>query len=242
MAGLTVLAVDDEEHALRDLEWLLSNSADVDEVVATTIGVDALRVLNERPDIDAIFLDVQMPGLDGVELAKIVRNFKRQPAIAFVTAFEHYAVDAFDLDVCDYLLKPVEELRLHETLRRVRSRVSSSAAGSGDATLARLIHRSGGQTKIIERGDVAVVEAAGDYVRVHVGQTSYLVRQAISTLANAWAAAGFVRIHRSYLVRSELISEVRVDGGHRSVILDGRELPVSRRYARLLQAHLDRAS
>lgn len=234
-----MLAVDDEEHALQDLAWLLSQANEVQEVITTTVGVDALRILNERSDIDGVFLDVQMPGLDGVELAKVIRNFKRQPAIAFVTAFEHYAVDAFDLDVCDYLVKPVEQNRLDETLRRMKSQAQPTDTPSDEASLPRLKHRSGGRTTIVERDSVEVVEAAGDYVRVYTSDGDYLVRESISTLANAWAAAGFVRIHRSFLVRVRSIREVRSQDGQRSVLVQDRELPVSRRYSRLLQVQLD---
>lgn len=241
VVGLRVLVVDDEKLARNDLAWLLGEIDDVDEVIAAGSGSDALRILTERNDLDAVFLDIQMPGLDGVELVKILRNFKSPPAVAFVTAYDEYAVDAFDLDVCDYLLKPVDQDRLEDTVRRIRSRVSpqeSSSPVSTSSALPKLVGKVGSRSFSIDRDDVTVVEASGDYVRVHLGETSYLVRESISSLTSAWSGCGFVRIHRSYLVRSSAIREVRKVDAKRTVLVADSELPVSRRYTRLLQERL----
>lgn len=241
--GLRVLLVDDEELARNDLSWLLEQSGSVCEVMSVSSGEEALRMLGGRDDIDGLFLDVQMPGLDGVELVKIIRNFKAPPAIAFVTAFDEYAVDAFDLEVCDYLMKPVEQARLEETLRRMRDRIGQDVGGEPEeeGLLRRLSGRVGNETFSVQRDDVSVVEAAGDYVRANTPAGSYLVRESISSLTSAWSAFGFIRIHRSYLVRASAITSVRVVDGSRLVEIAGRELPVSRRYQRLLQAKLDTA-
>lgn len=238
MTTLRVLAVDDEELALNDLTWLLNQNEAVHEVVTAQSGEEALRTLNECGDIGAVFLDIQMPGLTGVDLVKVLNNFKQPPPIAFVTAFDDYAVDAFDLNVCDYLLKPVAQNRLDETIRRmVAARLESSGVVEG-GSLPRLSCRVGGRSFLINRDDVSVVEASGDYVRVFTAEDSFLVRESISSLTSAWSAAGFIRIHRSYLIRSSEIREVRTTDGRRTVLLADRELPVSRRYSRLLQDHL----
>lgn len=241
MAGLKVLVVDDETLARKDLARLLGELDDVGEVVTAGSGSDALRILTDRDDLDAVFLDIQMPGLDGVELVKILRNFKSPPAVAFVTAYDDYAVDAFDLDVCDYLMKPVDQDRLGDTVRRIRLRVSppeSSSPVSPSSAMPKLVGKVGSRSFTVDRDDVSVVEASGDYVRVHIGDTSYLVRESISSLTSAWSGCGFVRIHRSYLVRSSEIREVRKVDSQRTVIVGDAELPVSRRYTRLLQEHL----
>ena len=245
MAPLRVLAVDDEPLALSDLAWLLDQTDGVGEVVTAPSGADALRILNDRDDIDALFLDIQMPGLDGVELVKVLRHFKEPPSVAFVTAFDRYAVDAFDLDVVDYLLKPVAADRLAETVRRMRERcqepVADHTPSGGD--LATLTAKRGDVTHVIDRDDVMVVEAAGDYVRLHQPNADgppHLARVSISTLTSAWARHGFIRVHRSFLVRGSAIREVRTVDGRRTLVLVDREVPVARRYHRLLQDHLGR--
>lgn len=238
MTTLRVLAVDDEELALNDLTWLLNQNETIDEVITAQSGEEALRTLNDRDDIEAVFLDIQMPGLSGVELAKVLNNFKQAPAIAFVTAYDEYAVDAFDLNVCDYLLKPVAQNRLDETIRRIVSARLELSGPTEGGSLPRLNCRVGDRSFLIDRDDVSVVEASGDYVRVFASDESYLVRESISSLTSAWSAAGFIRIHRSYLIRSSEISEVRTTDGRRTVMVGDRELPVSRRYSRLLQDHL----
>ena len=239
MRGLRILAVDDEQFALDDLTWLLKQNDSVDEIVTATSGEEALRILNDRDDIEGVFLDIQMPGLSGVDLVKVLNNFKEPPAVAFVTAFDDYAVDAFNLNVCDYLVKPVAQNRLDETIRRIGAAQADAIGNTADAgSLATLIYRTGNETFEISRDDVSIVEASGDYVRVHTGEGSRLLHESISSLTSAWSAAGFIRIHRSYLIRTSSITEVRNTDGRRTILIDGRELPVSRRYARLLQDHL----
>ena len=234
--SLRVLAVDDEELALNDLTWLLNRNDSIDEVVAARSGAEALQLLNDESDIGGIFLDVQMPGLSGVDLVKVLNNFRSPPPVAFVTAFDQYAIDAFDLNVCDYLMKPVAQNRLDETVRRMVAARNAPAADAG--SLPRLTCRIGDRSVVIERDDVSHVEASGDYVRVHTADESFLVRESISSLTSAWSSAGFIRIHRSFLIRSSEISEVRTTDGRRTVLVARQELPVSRRYSRLLQDHL----
>jgi len=238
VTGLCVLAVDDEELALNDLIWLLGQSDAIDEVVSAGSGEEALRLLNERQDIDGVFLDIQMPGLSGVDLVKVLNNFRSPPAVAFVTAFDNYAVDAFKLNVCDYLMKPVAQNRLDETIRRMSTTRAEAVPNVEAGSLAKLPCRTGDRSYTVARDDVSIVEASGDYVRVYTGEESHLLRESISSLTSAWSAAGFIRIHRSYLIRSAAITEVRKVDGRRTVMVNDQELPVSRRYSRLLQEHL----
>ena len=232
---LRVLVVDDEQLALDDLTWLLRQNESIDDVRTATSGDEALRLIGTGADLDGIFLDIQMPGLSGVDLVRVLRNYQSPPPIAFVTAFDDYALDAFDLNVCDYLVKPVAQDRLDETIRRM---AASAPAAPPKSALEELIARVGTTTHTIARDDVVHVEASGDYVRVHTADKSYLVRESISSLTSAWSAAGFVRIHRSYLVKVDQISEVRSTDARRTVVLPGVELPVSRRYLRLVEDHL----
>lgn len=233
-----MLAVDDEDLALNDLTWMLDQAEEIGEVLQARSGTEALRLLGSRTDIDALFLDIQMPGLTGVELGALLRNYREPPLIAFVTAHDRYAVEAFDLEACDYLLKPVDEARLEQTIRRILKARRDMVPADPVATLT---CRVGNDSYTINRDDVSVVEAAGDLIRVHtLDGKSHLVRESISSLTAAWSASGFLRIHRSYLIRTDQVTTVRTKAGARTIEIQGRELPVSRRYTRLLEEHLGR--
>lgn len=242
-ASLRVLAVDDEPPALDELAYLLRADPRVARVHAAGDATEALRVLRDT-DVDAVFLDIRMPGLDGMELARLLRRFARPPAIVFVTAYDDGAVDAFDLGAIDYVRKPVQAERLAESLRRV---ISSRAVPAQPAELGReedpaIPVELAGTTRMLPRSAVRWVEAQGDYARLHTADASHLVRVSLATLAERWADAGFVRIHRSYLVQLRLIAELRLTNSGYVVIVDGRELPVSRRHTRELKDKLVRAA
>lgn len=240
---LRVLAVDDEPPALDELAYLLRADARVSRLHTASDATEALRVLRDN-DIDAVFLDIRMPGLDGMELARLLRRFARPPAIVFVTAYDDGAVDAFDLGATDYVRKPVRVDRLAESLRRVvGSRVvpSHPAVPRPDDDPAIPVELAG-TTRMLPRSAVRWVEAQGDYARLHTSDGSHLVRVPLATLAERWADAGFVRIHRSYLVQLRLIAELRLANSGYVVVIDGSELPVSRRHTRELKDKLVRAA
>ena len=234
MSPLNVLVIDDERPALDELMFLLERDARVGTIQGCDSATEALRVLQDLA-VDAVFLDIQMPGLTGLDLAQVLSRFKTPPPIVFVTAHEEHAVEAFDLHAVDYVLKPVREERLAEAVRRVIA--STTLAPSGDTQIA--VER-GGVTRFIARSDVTHVEAQGDYARLHTATDAHLVRTPLSTLAEDWADAGFVRIHRSLLVALAQVSELRVDAGRATVVVGGRELPVSRRHTRELRELLTR--
>ncbi|GAB7049179.1 LytR/AlgR family response regulator transcription factor [Catenuloplanes indicus] len=243
-AFLRVLAVDDEPPALDELAYLLRTDPRVARVYTAGDATEALRLLRDT-DVDAVFLDIRMPGLDGMELARVLRRFARPPAIVFVTAYDDGAVDAFDLGVTDYVRKPVRTERLAESLRRVaEARVipaqrAALARGEDDPTIPVEL---AGTTRMLPRSAVRWVEAQGDYARLHTSDGSHLVRVPLATLAERWADAGFVRIHRSYLVQLRLIAELRLANSGYVVVVDGTELPVSRRHTRELKDRLVRAA
>nr|WP_179617291.1 response regulator [Nocardioides marinisabuli] len=233
---MRVLVVDDERPALGELAYLLQRDERVGEVLTCDSATEALRVLQEQ-EVDALFLDIQMPGLSGLELAQVLTRFKQPPAIVFVTAHEGHAVDAFDLQAVDYVLKPVRAERLAEAVRRVGGGDTRSPADQDLQIPVEL----GGVTRFVHRSELTHVEAHGDYVRLHTAGGSHLVRAALSTLEEEWAAAGFVRIHRSLLVSLAHVHEVRMDAGRCSVVVTGPgggpgvELGVSRRHTRELR-------
>jgi DNA-binding LytR/AlgR family response regulator len=236
MTGLSVLAVDDEPPALDELTYLLESSAMVSSVRAVRSATEALHLLHDER-YDVVLLDIAMPGIDGLELARVLSRFSQPPAVVFVTAHEEHALAAFDAGGIGYLLKPVTHERLVNALRRLTPvlPMDNEDAGSLDTLLVEI----GTLTKIVHRDDVSWVESAGDYVRLHVrGGARYLVRLPISVVDEHWSDHGFVRIHRSYLVALRDIHEIRTTEGHTVVGLGDTDLPVSRRHAKELRDRL----
>ena len=236
MSPKTVLVIDDERPALDELAYLLEADDRVGEVLTSDSATDGLRILHEGA-VDAVFLDIQMPGLTGLELAQVLNRFRTPPPVVFVTAHEKHAVEAFELRAVDYVLKPVRQERLAEAVRRVvgvLDGVADAAPARDDAQVA--VER-GGVTRFIHRADITHVEAQGDYARLHTATESHLVRSPLTTLEEDWAAAGFVRIHRSLLVSLAQVTEVRMEGGRCTVVVGPRavELGVSRRHTRELR-------
>jgi DNA-binding LytR/AlgR family response regulator len=239
--SLVVLAVDDEPPALDELAYLLDADGRVAHVHRAGDATEALRVLRDT-EVDAVFLDIRMPGLDGMELARILRRFARPPAIVFVTAYDDGAVDAFDLGVTDYVRKPVRAERLAESLRRVNSLRQAPVPVPARGEEPSIPVELAGTTRMLPRSAVRWVEAQGDYARLHTADASHLVRVSLATLAERWADAGFVRIHRSYLVQLRLVAELRLTSSGYVVAVDGTELPVSRRHTRELKDKLIRSA
>jgi DNA-binding LytR/AlgR family response regulator len=228
--ALRVLAVDDERPALDELAWLLERDDRVGSVLTTDSGAEALRVL-QADRVDAVFLDIRMPGLTGLDLARVLSRFQTPPPVVFVTAHDEHAVDAFELNAVDYVLKPVREDRLGEAVRRVVEAHAPAAADSGDTIAVEL----GGVTRFVSRSEVRYVEASGDYARLHTAEGSHLVRVPLSALEEEWRSAGFVRIHRSHLVALAHVAEVRMDDGRCTVVIGSEKLAVSRRHTRGLR-------
>jgi DNA-binding LytR/AlgR family response regulator len=230
-AGLRVLIIDDERPALDELSFLLRQDDRVGDVLTCDSATDALRLLRER-EVDCVFLDIQMPGLTGLELAQVLSRFRSPPPVVFVTAHEGHAVEAFDLQAVDYVLKPVRADRLAEAVRRV---VHGGERTTADEQSLQIPVERSGVTRFVDRDDVTHVEAHGDYARLHTTGDSYLIRTPLSSLEEEWGPAGFVRIHRSLLVALAHVKEVRMDAGRCSVLVGGTELGVSRRHTRELR-------
>ena len=236
-ALLRVLVVDDERPALDELTWMLERDPRIGTVLTTDSSAEALRILQEQ-QVDAVFTDIRMPGLTGVELAKVLTRFKEAPPVVFITAYDDHAVEAFELGAVDYLLKPVRDERLAEAVRRV---VDASASPS-DAEDDQIAVELGGVTRFISLGEVLYAKAHGDYARLFTPEGAHLVRVPLTHLEEQWREAGFVRIHRSLLVSLQHVEEVRMDAGRCSVVIGGEELQVSRRHTRELRDVLVRRS
>lgn len=225
---LRTLVVDDEQPARAELAYLLQRDDRVGEVLVADSAAQALRMLREDP-VDTVFLDVAMPGLDGLELAAVLRQFREPPRVVFVTAHMEHAVEAFELAAVDYLLKPVREERLREAVRRALE-AREPGEGGGTDTDDTIPVELAGVTRFVQRSQVRYVEAHGDYARLHTASGSHLVRLPLTTLEQRWAAHGFLRIHRSVLVARSYIEQLRIEDGRAIVIVDGVALPVSRRH------------
>lgn len=181
---------------------------------------------------DALFLDIRMPGPSGIDLARFISNLPRPPEVVFVTAHEDFALTAFELRAIDYLLKPLGEERLAQTLDRIaETRRPQMLEPRVPVELA-------GRTRFIRRADIWYAEARGDYVRLRTPEGSFLIRSTLSTLEHEWEGAGFVRVHRSMLVATRHVSELRIDGARACVKVGEEFLPVSRRQTREVRERL----
>lgn len=220
-----ILVADDELPVLEELTALLGTDERVGRIFRARTGAEALRMLSEAA-VDVAFLDIHMPTLSGLDLARALQQFHRRPAVVFVTADEARAVDAFDVAAVDYLLKPVRPERLRVALGRAIDAAGTQAAVVADE---KIPVTSGGHTRMVRRSDVRWVQAQGDYARLWTDRGDHLVRVPISELETRWEQAGFLRVHRSYLVHIDAIIRARLTGTTPTVSLAEIELPVSRR-------------
>ena len=274
---LVVLAVDDEAPALDEISFLLRGDPRVGTVLTAGDAAGALKILqpnSPNPIPDAVLLDIAMPGWDGIDLARVLAALPRPPAVAFLSAHDDRAVEAYEIGALDYLLKPVRAARLAEAVTRfcaARDAVAAADGNAGPATPGTVSPPSApqpsraepappavppipdgeamiavdlaGSTRFVPRAAVCWAEAQGDYARLHIaGGGSHLIRTPLAVLQAEWGPAGFIRVHRGYLVALNRIVELRsVDGAYR-IKVSGQpvvaDLPVSRRHLRVLKQRL----
>jgi len=239
--ALVLLAVDDERPALEDLVRMLRASPLVRAVDGAASAAEALVALgDDGAAYDGLFLDVRMPGLGGLELARVLRRFERPPAVVFVSAFDDAAVHAFELAALDYLVKPVSRRRLHEAVERVSRAAGAAAADGLDEDVLPVDMLRGGGTRLLARASILYVQAHGDYVRVASDEGRFLLRARMAELEARWTQHGFARVHRGYLVNLRRAVEVRprVNGTAALVMADGAEVPIARRQVGELRRRL----
>jgi two-component system, LytTR family, response regulator len=245
--GLRVLAVDDERNALEDLAWMLDASELVADVDTAGSGNEAMQKVGTTA-YDAIFLDVRMPGLDGVGLGRVLRRFAQPPALVFVTAYESAAVDAFELRAADYLMKPVGRARLEEALRRVAEpsapapEAPPAPAHEDEADVVPVDNVRGGGTRLVPRSSILYLQAHGDYVRLVTDDGRFLLRARLADIERRWEPFGFVRVHRGYIANLKRAVEVRplFNGTAVLVFADGNTVPIARRQVAELRRWLHR--
>jgi two-component system response regulator AlgR len=227
--ALRALAIDDEPLAIERLQILCADISEVQLVGTANDAASALRLIEAlRPDL--LLLDIAMPGMTGVELARLLAERPVRPRIVFVTAFDQFAVAAFDVQAVDYLMKPVQPDRLRRAVQRAAAQGAPAPEEPQWLSEFWVPHR--GEIIRIAAADIEWVEAERDYMRLHVGGRSFLIHQTIAELERRLDPARFLRVHRSAIVRRDQVAKLAVDrGGAWSVTLAcGRTQPVGRSY------------
>lgn len=224
--GLRALIVDDEAPARSELRYLLDEAGGVDVLGEAADALEALQLIKAVP-YDVVFLDIDMPGLSGVQFAEVLGNMERPPAVVFVTAHSEHAVKAFEVAATDYLVKPVEVPRLRQALARV------GPSESGAVRIERIPVEKAGRKLLLDVGDVYYVMAKDDYSYLHTDGERYLSTVSLATLESKLDRHGFFRVHRRFLVNLSQVSEVvPMYGGTLLLTLKDRaatQVPVSRR-------------
>lgn len=242
-APLKVLVVDDEPLATERLQLLLARVDGVDLVGTAADGEAAVRMA-EALQPDLLLLDVAMPGLDGIDVARALTGRRPAPAVVFVTAFDQFAVAAFEVEAVDYLMKPVDSSRLERALSRARQYIQTrSVAEAGPVQpSSRYLDEFwatdlSGLVRIAAR-DIDRISAERDYMRLHVGARSWLIHHSMSALEDGLDPALFVRLHRSAIVRRDFITGFQRNPSGRWIarLADGGEQPVGRLYAENVRA------
>jgi two-component system, LytTR family, response regulator len=255
MKKIRALVADDEPLARERLTSLLSSEPDVEVIGQARDGEEAVTAIHDRSP-DLVFLDVQMPQLSGFEVIEAIGSDK-MPLVIFVTAYDQHALRAFQVRALDYLLKPFDRERFTESLQRARRQLEREETGDlGRRLLAlvkdlrrdqprsdRLVVKSGGRLFFLRTDEIDWVEAAGNYVRLHVGTTSHLLRETMNAIEGRLDPEKFFRIHRCRIVNMERIQELQpwLNGEYAVLLRTGTRLTLSRGYREKLQDRLGKA-
>ena len=252
MNKIRALVVDDEPIARERVLSLLQQEEDMEVVAECGDGPQAVSAIQHHTP-DLVFLDVQMPGLDAFGVINAI-GAERMPTVIFITAYDEYALRAFEVHALDYLLKPFGRERFRETLKHARASLERRRAGDlGRRLLAlvndikpeapkldRLVVKSGGRVFFLRTDDLDWIEAAGNYVRLHVGQDGHLLRETMNSIEARLNPETFFRIHRSHIVNIERIKELQpwFNGEYVVILRNGTRLTLSRGYREKLQERL----
>jgi len=256
-APIRTLLVDDEAPARSRLRHLLKGEAEFEvagEAANGRLAVEAIR----RGGLDLVFLDVQMPGLNGLEVCAEI-GADAMPAVVFVTAYDRFALQAFEVHAADYLLKPIDRDRFHRTLRLLRTRLRGPCSGPAStpslhALLSELRRESRGVERLalkvdgrilfVRTAEIEWLEAEGNYVKVHAGAASHLFRETLSALETDLPADRFLRISRSTIVNLDAVKELQplFYGDYTVILRNGQQLALSRHYRDRLERLLSRSA
>ena len=252
---IRVVIIDDEPVARRGLRNQLKKAPDIEVIGEAGNGRDAVEtIIQTRPDL--VFLDVQMPLLDGFRVIETLADENLPPAIVFVTAFDEHAIRAFEVNALDYLLKPVDPKRLQKTLQRAREQIRSTRSGERDeklfallrdiqsfktgSYLERFVLKKAGRIFFLDAHEVDWMSSEGNYVELHSKGKTHLLRETMDGLECKLNPREFIRIRRSTIVRTEIIKELQplFNGEYAVSLKDGTQLQSSRRYRKNLDALL----
>ncbi len=255
MKRIRALIADDEPLARERIAGLLQSEPDIEVVGECPDGTKTVAAIQQlSPDV--VFLDVQMPGATGFDVVQAVRP-DRMPIVVFVTAYDKYALKAFDVHALDYLLKPFDRDRFQKALQRAREQVERQQTGDLGRRLLALVHdlkpanqrldrlviKSGGRVFFLRTDEIDWIEAAGNYVRLHLGNDSHLFRETMTALEGRLDPQRFFRIHRSRIVNIERVQELQpwFNGEYAVLLRNGTKLTLSRGYREKLQERLGRS-
>ena len=237
MAGIRALIVDDEALARERVRTLLATAPGVTVVAECSGGREAVeQILAERPDL--VFLDVQMPDLDGFDVLEAVAS-EWLPQVIFVTAYDEYAIKAFDVHAIDYLLKPIEPERFRKALARVTKR--DLLAMLDERPIDRLVIRTRSKVSFLKPSEIDWIEADGKHAVLHAGRETHVVRHTLTRLEQRLAPHGFVRVHRSAIVNVDRIKELEpwFHGEYVVILKDGTKLTSSAAHSQALHRIVD---
>jgi two-component system, LytTR family, response regulator len=237
-APIRALVVDDESLARSNVKVLLRRDPDIGTVAECGSGLEAIEALRKSKH-DLVFLDVQMPECGGFDVLEVLGT-ELPPAIIFVTAYEEYALRAFEAGALDYLLKPFDDARFERALKRAKDKIAHYSPRQPQLAQ-RLVVKDRGQVLFLNVADIDWVEAAGYYACVHVGSDTHIIRRTLLELERDLGEERFIRIHRSTIVNLERIRALELqDGGEYEVVLKaGARLRLSRRFRKALQDRLE---
>ncbi|HTA41517.1 MAG TPA: LytTR family DNA-binding domain-containing protein [Bryobacteraceae bacterium] len=241
MGRFKALIVDDERLSRERIRRLLAFEPECELIGECVNGAEAVRVLEtERPDI--VFLDVQMPEMDGFEVVRAIEQ--TQPLIIFTSAYDEYALRAFEVHAFDYLLKPFDRRRFRESIQRARTRLEERSIvperRPAVKTADRVAVRSNGRVVFLKVSDIDWIEASDNYICLHVGKDTHVVRETMNELERRLDPALFIRVHRSAIVNLDRVKELQpwFRGDYRVVLNDGTELTLTKTHRERLESQL----
>ncbi|MCK4778449.1 MAG: LytTR family transcriptional regulator DNA-binding domain-containing protein [Actinomycetia bacterium] len=236
---LNILVVEDEAPAREELVYLLKKSKYIEKIQEASNAKEALNVLRDQK-LDIAFLDIQMPGITGIEIAEMVNAFPIKPFIVFITAYSEYAVKAFDFEAVDYLLKPFDEKKLHRAIKRVVIKKSEVVKIQNKMKLNNLVIKKSGRLILVPVEKILYAKAEGDYIYIITPDNSFLTNYSLKKLEKKTEGFNFFRTHRSYLVNLDRIKEIRSQKGRIEILfkeINGK-VPVSRRKTKKLKVRI----
>ena len=241
MKDLHVLIVDDEQPARKKIRSFLKNES-IDTVAEAENGIEAVKAIQEKlPDL--VFLDIQMPGMNGFEVIEAV-GIENMPAVVFVTAYDQYAIHAFEVQAMDYLLKPFDQDRFQQSLHRAQQQIQFRKEDTGvykklleeikkeKKCLERILVNVGSRYFFVNTSAILYISSEEKYVRLHTEKETHLIRETMSRMEQILAPSKFTRIHRSTIVNTDFIQELQPwsHGDYIAILKNGEKLTISRRY------------